>query len=125
MKFFTRSEHAAYAKAVEMQAVAARPQGWAPLLGPVRFSLIAFFHLKGASSGWFTGDPDLSNLTKLVEDALEGIGYENDNQIAAYGDMQKKVTSLSHEEGVWVSVESLERPRAAVTGEGSSLGGTT
>jgi len=36
--------------------------------------------------------PDLSNLVKFVEDALEGAYYKNDGQIFRYGDMMREFT---------------------------------
>ena len=36
--------------------------------------------------------PDLSNLVKFVEDALEGAYYKNDRQICAYGDITREFT---------------------------------
>jgi Holliday junction resolvase RusA-like endonuclease len=107
----------AYAKRVEalfIEAKALNPD-FEILRGPVMLTISAFFHVKGASTGWYTGDPDLSNLEKLIEDALEGLAYENDNQIVAHGtEHGKRITSASREEGVHVSVYSLERPRAVV-----------
>jgi len=36
-----------------------------------------------------TGRPDLSNLVKLVEDALNGNAYRDDSRIVAYGKTEK------------------------------------
>jgi Holliday junction resolvase RusA-like endonuclease len=71
-----------------------------PLKGPLRMSCI--FAIKPPSSwsekkkkeavlGFDLPDkkPDLSNILKTIEDALEGIVYENDCQICQYGDLEK------------------------------------
>lgn len=53
--------------------LAARKAGVRPLLGPVRLSL---FFARGDLRRC-----DLDNLAKLVQDALNGIAYEDDSQI--------------------------------------------
>jgi hypothetical protein len=95
--------------------------GLAPCIGPVR--LAALFVTRtppGSRHGecWFAGmiprdgkwvkggvtEPDLTNLVKAAEDAIEGTAYVNDYQVrehaisAAYGP----------EPGLWIVVSELE-----------------
>lgn len=67
-----------------------------PLSAPIVLSLI--FQLgKNGAERFHTKKPDLSNMTKLIEDALTGIIYRDDSQIVeahlfkTYGDYCIKV----------------------------------
>lgn len=87
-------------------ALEARPGGWEPLSGPVRLTVRFFFAPpKGCGdNNWWIRDPDGSNLQKLIEDALEGFAYVNDNQIAEW--VGSKTTS-SKRTGAHIIVEGL------------------
>ena len=39
---------------------------------------------------WVTAKPDLANIVKLVEDAMKGVLWGDDAQIAHYGQMSKR-----------------------------------
>jgi len=70
------------------------------LEGPVRLSCV--FHVSGRQ-------PDLKNLIALVEDALTGIGYRDDAQIAEYGQMQRLKCSKA-EERTEITLEPTSEP---------------
>lgn len=91
---------------IALCALEARPRGWEPLAGPVRLTTRFFFPpAEGYPDGsWWIRDPDGSNLQKLVEDAIEGLAYVNDNQIA---DWAGSKTVSSKRIGVHVIVEGL------------------
>lgn len=103
---FTSPAAAAYAKLAHTLALAARPAGWSPLEGPVRFTMRAWFPFK-AGELWYPHDPDESNIQKLLEDALEGVAYVNDNQICETSTRKLRAPSVRHAEGVYVLVEAL------------------
>ena len=48
--------------------------------------------------------PDLSNLIKMVEDALEGAYYKNDRQLFRYGDMMREFTTDADEVGTHLEI---------------------
>lgn len=70
-----------------------------PPTGPVELSL-EFVLNKRPKQQW----PDLSNLIKLVEDALEGIYYANDRQICRYGNMSREFTQNPDEIGTAIEI---------------------
>jgi Holliday junction resolvase RusA-like endonuclease len=49
---------------------------------------------------WVTAKPDLTNILKLLEDSMMGVLWEDDAQIAHYGEMSKRYA---------------ERPRTVLT----------
>lgn len=61
-----------------------------PFQGPVRLGLLITFPLPKAkratrnrpAAHWHTSKPDASNVLKAVEDAMNGIVYRDDSQIA-------------------------------------------
>lgn len=63
----------------------------APLLqGPLRLEVIVYRMIPKSWSGkrraaaiWITGKPDCDNVLKLIADAMNGIAYQDDSQIAA------------------------------------------
>lgn len=63
----------------------------APLEGPIKLSVIAVFQIpkswtkaeKAAAQGAFhTSRPDFDNLEKAISDALNGIAFKDDGQVA-------------------------------------------
>lgn len=48
--------------------------------------------------------PDLDNLIKLVQDALEGAYYINDRQVCSYGKMSREFTSDPAKVGTHIKV---------------------
>lgn len=54
--------------------------------------------------------PDLSNILKLVEDALEGLAFLNDSQICIYGEGTGKWYSRTPR--MVIRIEEHHRPRA-------------
>lgn len=60
--------------------------------------------LKHGSSYYCEKRPDLSNLIKLIEDAMEGIFFKNDSQIAEYGESRK---IYSDKPGIYITISTL------------------
>lgn len=69
-----------------------------PLRGPVKLTVRAVFSIpkswpkkKAAELLWrhHTQKPDLSNIIKQIEDALNRVAWVDDGQICAYGDCAK------------------------------------
>lgn len=80
------------------------------LQGPIRCDLLFLFarpksHTKKQrESGWHTGKADIDNLQKLVFDALNGIAYDDDKQIAfitAYKRWVSKETDSGIQIDLW------------------------
>lgn len=89
--------------------------GRAPLSGPVEIDLRIEVAIPAswskrkraeaeAGALWPAKKPDLSNVQKAVEDALNGVAYGDDSQIVRYGRLEK-VYSLRP--GVTVEVRSV------------------
>lgn len=64
--------------------------GYKPLLGPVRLTVQAVFpkpaswpKKKAAATFWHTGKPDADNLVKATSDAMNGIVWKDDSQVAS------------------------------------------
>lgn len=88
------------------QAIREAYRGREKLEGPIECNLEFLFarpksHTrKQRECGWHTGKADIDNLQKLVFDALNGIAYDDDKQIAvvtaykrwAYGDNAGGIT---------------------------------
>jgi len=89
----------AYQEKVAMVAKRERPKGW-PLDAIVRLE-IKFFYPTLVM-------PDLSNPQKVIEDALEGIVYENDKQIWR-GEQRKRLNPDADEPSIIVKVKILDR----------------
>ncbi len=109
MKSITPTKTKLWEKSIALQALSA-VRGVRPLLaGPIRLSFI--FHLpmpgyvkKLVAKGerpMPAVKPDLSNYIKAVEDAIEGIYYENDSQITDYGKCLKRYSDDPRVE-VWI-----------------------
>jgi Holliday junction resolvase RusA-like endonuclease len=90
----------------------ARPPGWRPYLGPVRLDVTFYFAPPKKprdapppypSSGGKVGDR--GNYLKLLEDALEGVVYADDRQVAA-GEVAK-AWALDGRAGYRVRVTAL------------------
>lgn len=93
-----------------------------PLQGPVKLSARFYFsrilkHYLRRKSGdilrddaphWHTSTPDQSKLIRAIEDAMSGVVYGDDRQIAVYGLIEKVYTEKS--EGVLIRVESIDDP---------------
>ena len=56
---------------------------------------------------YHTKRPDLTNLIKTVEDAMNGLFYLDDSQIAVYGPSVKRYPVDGEEPGVVVTLERL------------------
>lgn len=48
--------------------------------------------------------PDLANLIKLIEDAMEGVYYKNDGQINKYGSMERAFTKDNDKVGTHIEI---------------------
>ncbi len=87
--------------------------GRAPLLGPVRLCIEAVFpkpvswsKKRAAATLWHTSKPDGDNLAKATSDAMNGIVYRDDAQIA-----RTEVTKIYSTDGsarLRVTIEPLE-----------------
>jgi len=77
--FYTPKLTADAEKIIRYYYRAANPDA-KPLTGPVRFVLSAYFPAKRDET-WHVSRPDLSNIVKLAEDALNGLAYKDDSQI--------------------------------------------
>ena len=82
-------------RAKEVIALYARSanRGMEPAKGPVKLELHFQFHSKKVRGGRnrHTSRPDVSNLAKLVEDALEGIFYAEDKQVSELTAIKRRV----------------------------------
>lgn len=61
---------------------------------------------KQRESGWHTGKADIDNLQKLVFDALNGLAYDDDKQIA-FVTAHKRWVSEETESGTYISLWEL------------------
>ncbi len=90
VRMHTEPKDTSYAALVQFHALGARPLGWNPLTGPVEIAVDVVQKMPGPTvwkrtqkKGYpSTTKPDCSNILKLIEDALNGIAYVDDRQIA-------------------------------------------
>lgn len=80
-----------------------------PLIGPVRLSINAVFQLpknkrKALSGTPYTGRPDIDNVAKCIQDALNGLAYRDDSQVTELV-INMRYCSLTEEAHVSVFVE--------------------
>jgi Holliday junction resolvase RusA-like endonuclease len=121
-------EQVAYKKMVALICkIAMRERGiFTPLQGPVSLSFNAVFpHPQRATPRrhWKDSRPDLDNLIKNIKDALKGIAWVDDQQVAHYGRCAKcfMPPGMSGQGYAWVTIERppdheypfLEDPRPA------------
>lgn len=94
-----------------------------PLTGPVLLRVVAIFAIPpswpkrlqaAAMEGrvWHMSDPDLDQIVKQVKDALKGIAYVDDNQVAGYLNHAKR---YGHPERTDIEIEPLPQLPDAVT----------
>jgi len=101
-------EHLVYA-----EALGARPPGWEPIVGPVRLEIAVYQRvLKSSKTAWSITKPDLSNVIKSIEDALLGLAYEDDRQIAEI-EAYKWECKKGQEPYVLVNVMEASREKTA------------
>lgn len=88
-------------------------QGRRLLVGPLHMEVQASLHHPKRFSQkarkaaiWVTGRPDCDNVLKLIGDALNGLAYKDDAQIASLC-FQRRYDSASPE-GVAISVKELQ-----------------
>jgi Holliday junction resolvase RusA-like endonuclease len=87
---FTPPRQAKYMAALKLICSAAM-RGAKPLEGPICLDVRAVYawpksmpaRKRGYASMWRTGRPDIDNLSKLVGDALNGVAWLDDAQIAS------------------------------------------
>lgn len=111
------SEHPvnAFKAACAMAASAVFPNG--PMLGPIHLSAVFVMprpksatKKKGANPRyWSAKKPDIDNLMKSLQDALTGIVYVDDAQIAI-ATVHKSIASASENPRVEVEVGALPNP---------------
>lgn len=84
----TPDQTVAYERAI---GYAARPHFRTPIDGPVRLDIVAIFAMPVSwskkrraeeSGGWHTSKPDRDNIEKAIKDALNGIAWVDDRQVA-------------------------------------------
>lgn len=102
MHRFTPRKQADYMVAVRTICAAAM-RGAPPIEGPVQLGIIAeYMHpeswsaKKKAATQFKTSKPDIGNIEKLVEDALNKIAWLDDSQIAKRGLTMKIYTNRFH-----------------------------
>ena len=84
------------------------------LQGPIGCTLAFYFERpkshtkKQRQCDWHTGKADIDNLQKLVYDALSGIAYDDDKQIAFVGGCFKKWVEFPHVHGIDVELWEIE-----------------
>lgn len=110
---FTPKETVSYENLVRMSFVEKYPE-FIPTGGPVILSIIAAFPVppswtkkkaKAALAGnIYPGKPDIDNVLKIIQDALNGIAYTDDAQIF-HADITK---SYAEKPGVTVYMEFIE-----------------
>lgn len=88
-------------------------RGFRMLVGPLHMHVQASLHHPKRFSQkarkaavWVTGRPDCDNVLKLIGDALNGLAYKDDAQIASLC-FQRRYDSASPE-GVTISVKELK-----------------
>lgn len=87
---YTPAKTASYEAVVRKNASDAM-EGIEPLQGPVKLTLSIVFPLPKSKRAtrnrpaptWHTSKPDASNVLKAVEDAMNGIVYRDDSQVAS------------------------------------------
>lgn len=89
--------------------------GWAAG-APLRLTVAAYFKRPRTSKRPFpTVKPDLSNLVKLIEDALNGIAYVDDSQICTYGETKKRYCDTEHPSpGVEITIDDDDMSAVAM-----------
>ena len=76
---YTPKATADFEQIVRLTAIKA---GVKPIEGPVGMAIVFQFKKQEVKPGeWHTRKPDLTNLAKSVEDALNGVAYKDDSQI--------------------------------------------
>lgn len=89
------------------QAIRDAYQGWDKLNGPIGCSLAFLFSRprshtkKRRECGWHTGKGDIDNLVKAVLDALNGIAFDDDKQVA-FVSASKRWASETQKPGICV-----------------------
>lgn len=83
-----------------------------PMQGPVRLSINAVFKLPKAKQHQagkpYTGKPDIDNVVKCIQDALNGLAYEDDKQVTELI-ANMRYCELQEEPHVSVFVEEASR----------------
>jgi Holliday junction resolvase RusA-like endonuclease len=87
-----------------------------PFAGPVEMSIIAFFprpkslqrKSKPQTRLWHDKRPDIENVAKSVLDALNGLAYHDDSQVASLT-MAKYICGNSDTIGVEITVNQARR----------------
>jgi Holliday junction resolvase RusA-like endonuclease len=100
------------------QIVAAemKRQGWKRITGPIEFTLRVYRHTpkaiqkkydKEGTLIWCITRPDLDNYEKCVQDALNGIAYNDDSQVCKRG-QGGKFYDYGRGEGIEIELRELQ-----------------
>ena len=89
-------------------ARAALPAGFEPMTGPVRLYVAFRFGTdeKKKIGEWKTTRPDTDNMAKALKDALNGIVYVDDSQVAS--EQYDKYWVTREGAGIHVQIEEME-----------------
>jgi crossover junction endodeoxyribonuclease RusA len=82
-KAYIPRQHPIHAFKMQARMRALEAKTWGPLKGP--FAVTACFFLPGKSdrASWHLGKPDVDNLAKSILDAIKGVYYVDDCQVAS------------------------------------------
>lgn len=91
-----------------MYARAALPHGWEPMKGPVRLYVAFRFGTdeRRKEGRWKTTRPDTDNMAKALKDAMNGIVYADDSQVAS--EQYDKYWVRRESAGIHVRIEEME-----------------
>lgn len=85
-------------------ALTARKYEGLPHAGPVMLDINFYFEPEGKESVLHVAKPDLDNLVKAVMEALTGVIYEDDRQVAVLGATKIKLSEKESEKKVGAKI---------------------
>lgn len=82
-----------------------------PLEGPLHVSAQFIFQVKSNPQSWRIKTPDIDNLVKMIFDAMNGIVYQDDKQVASLSAIKTESTEKCC---AIIAIEQLEEPLSCV-----------